>query len=166
MELTDAEAIAAYDCILSDMKPAYANAGLAAAEIYASWKRYSRIAYKSSTHGNRFVNNYANETGSAYGKFENAGRMPVGTYLVKDSFTVSPDGAVGVGPLFVMRKMEAGFNAESGDWKYSMIMPEGTLFGETKGHNADGMKFCYECHALVPSEQDSMYFLPSAFRRK
>jgi hypothetical protein len=92
--------------------------------------------------------------------------MPAGTYLMKDSFTVSPDGKIGVGPLFVMRKMSAGFNRASGDWKYAMVMPDGSFFGETNGRNTEGMKFCYECHMLVPPEHDSMYFLPEDFRKK
>lgn len=166
VELTDAEANAVYDCILSDMKAAYAKAGMPVAKNYAEWQRYNRVAYQSATHGNRFVNNYANDAGKAYGKFEKAGKMPPGAYLVKDSFTVSADGKAAVGPLFIMRKMAAGFNRASQNWKYSMVMPDGSVFGETNGKNAEGMKFCYECHAIVPPEQDSMYFMPAEVRRK
>ncbi len=146
------------------MTAAYAKSGIASAANYASTKRYSKVAYQSATHGGRFVQNYANATASAYGKFEKAGRMPEGAYLFKDSFTVTPDGKVGVGPLFIMRKMNAGWNTASGDWKYAMVMPNGSFFGETKGRNAKNMQFCIECHAAVAEEQDSMLFLPEEYR--
>ncbi len=164
VELSAAEAQAAYDCIITEMKAAYAKSGIAVASSYSSTKRYSKVAYQSATHGGRFVQNYANETARAYGRFEKAGRMPEGSYLFKDSFTVTPDGKIGVGPLFVMRKMGAGWNTESGDWKYAMVMPNGSFFGETKGRNAKNMKFCIECHMTVAEEQDSMLFLPEEYR--
>lgn len=163
-ELSSAEAKAAYDCIITEMKAAYAKSGIGVAAGYTSYKRYSKVAYQSATHGGRYVQNYANGTAKAYGKFEKSGRMPVGSYLVKDSFTATPDGKVGVGPLFIMRKMSAGWNKESDDWKYAMVMPNGAFFGETKGRNAKNMKFCIECHITVAEEQDSMLFLPEEYR--
>lgn len=164
VELSEAEANAAYDCIIGEMQAAYAKSGLAVAKDYAGWKNYSRVAYSSATHGSRFVNNYANAAGHNYGKYEESGPMPEGTYLVKDSFVVSPDGQVGVGPLFIMRKMSSGWYADSGDWKYAMVMPNGSYFGETKGRNATNMTFCHECHMSVAEEQDSMFYLPEEYR--
>ena len=165
VELTAAEAQKAYDCILSEMRQAYAKSGLAVASAYPKWKRYSKVAYQSATHGARFVQNYANDAAKSYGRFEKAGKMPAGAYLVKDSFSVTKDGKIGVGPLFVMRKMAAGWNPASGDWKYAMVMPDGAFFGETKGKNAANMKFCIDCHIAVAEDQDSMMFMPKEFRR-
>jgi hypothetical protein len=68
------------------------------------------------------------------------------------------------GPLFIMEKMAAGFSPESGDWRYIMIMPDGAVFGTTKGKNADKVGFCAECHGLVGETQDSLYFLPEEYR--
>ncbi len=164
IDLTAAEAKNAYDCILKEMGQAYGKSGLWVAKTYAGWKRYSKVAYQSATHSNRFVQNYANPQGRQYGRFEKAGKMPEGAYLVKDSFTVSKDGKIGVGPLFVMRKMQAGFNAASGDWKYAMVMPNGAFFGETNGKNSKNMKFCIDCHITVAEDQDSMMFLPENLR--
>lgn len=161
--LSAAEARKAYDCIQPEMRAVYAKSGLAIATAYPKWKRFSKVAYQSSTHGGRFVQNYANS--DRYGRYEKAGRMQPGAYLVKDSFTVTKDGKVGVGPLFVMRKMKAGWNAASGDWKYAMVMPDGAFFGETKGKNAANMRFCIGCHIGVKDEQDSMFFLPEEYRR-
>ncbi|MDX1486041.1 MAG: cytochrome P460 family protein [Alphaproteobacteria bacterium] len=132
----------------------------------AKWRRYSRVAYPSATHGGRFVNNYANDAAHKYAGFEKAGQMPEGAVLAKDSFGVSKAGAVSVGPLFLMEKMAKGFNKASGDWRYTMIMPDGSVFGVTNGKGSARMKFCAECHAAVGETQDHMFFLPAEYRVK
>ena len=117
----------------------------------------------SGTHGNRYVQNYGNAKAKAYGKFESAGRMPVGVILAKDSFQVTGAGKVAVGPLFVMEQVSAGWNKASDDWKYSMVLPTGAIMGVTKGTNSNAMKFCYECHISVAEDQDSLLFLPEEY---
>ena len=165
-EMIAAEAAKAYDCILPDLQRAYRKSGNSAAMASAKWRRYSRVAYPSATHGGRLVNNYANEASRKYAGFENAGKMPKGAVLAKDSFSVSKTGALGVGPLFIMEKMAPGFSKASGDWRYTMIMPDGSIFGVTNGKGAARMKFCAECHAAVGETQDHMFFLPAEFRVK
>jgi hypothetical protein len=119
----------------------------------------------SATHGSRYVNNYPGpEAAEAYRQFEEIGAMPTGGRIAKDSFTVAPDGRVGVGPLFIMEKMAEGFNEGSADWRYAMIMPDGSLFGVTNGPGSQNVQFCAECHAIVADDQDSLYFLPEEFR--
>jgi LysM repeat protein len=214
VELTPAEATAAYECVKGVMKAAYAGempqaaggpcnpcnpcaavkpanpcnpcaavkpvnpcnpgavqsaalTGEAAtiAQEYQSWERVNTAPYVSATHGSRYVNNYPGpEAAEAYGRFEEVGAMPAGGRIAKDSFTVSPDGRVGVGPLFVMEKMAEGFNDASADWRYAMIMPDGSLFGVTNGPGSQNVAFCAECHAIVADDQDSLYFLPEEFR--
>ncbi|UCH76281.1 MAG: cytochrome P460 family protein [Rhodospirillales bacterium] len=162
--MTDAEAAMAYDCVIGQLRAAYGKSGNAVAADYQGWQRYSRVAYQSATHGGRYVQNYANSKGRAYGAFEKAGRMPVGSTLAKDSFTVGAKGQVSPGPLFIMEKMSAGFNPDGGDWKYTMIMPNGAVFGVTGGKNAAGMQFCVDCHIAVGDDQDSMMLLPEEYR--
>jgi hypothetical protein len=162
--LSNAEAADAYDCMIGQMRTAYAKSGNATAGSYTGWRRYSKVSYQSATHGERYVQNYANATGRAYGGFEKAGVMPAGSILAKDSFGVNGKGNVSVGPLFLMEKMSAGFNAASGNWKYSMIMPNGSVFGETNGKNSAGMQFCAECHATVAEDQDHMLLVPTEYR--
>jgi hypothetical protein len=166
VKLTSAEAAKAYDCILPDLQRAYKKSGHPAAMAFAKWRRYNRVAYPSATHGGRFVNNYANDAGRKYAGFEKAGKMPKGAVLAKDSFSVSKTGGVGVGPLFLMEKMGRGFSKASGDWRYTMIMPNGAIFGVTKGKGSARMKFCAECHAAVGGTQDHMFFLPAEYRAK
>jgi hypothetical protein len=162
--LTNAEAAGAYDCMIGQMRAAYAKSGNATANSYTGWRRYSKVSYQSATHGERYVQNYANATARAYGAFEKAGVMPAGSILAKDSFGVNGKGNVVVGPMFLMEKMPAGFNADSGNWKYTMIMPNGSVFGVTNGKNSAGMRFCIECHAAVAEDQDHMMLLPVEYR--
>jgi len=164
--LTQAEAAKAYDCLMGEMKAAYGKSGNSVSKNYLGYARFSKVAYQSATHGNRFVQNYGNGSAKNYRLFENAGNFRAGAVLAKDSFTVMPNGKVGVGPLFLMEKMSSGFSKASRDWKYSMIMPNGKMFGVTGGKNSAGMNFCYECHNGVAPEQDSVMLLPEEFRVK
>ena len=90
--------------------------------------------------------------------------MPAGAKLAKDSFNVTADGRVMVGPLFVMEKMRPGFNKASDDWRYTMIMPNGAVFGTTRGAGSQKVEFCVGCHQAVAPDVDSMFFLPEEVR--
>jgi hypothetical protein len=152
-----------YQNIRAEMAAGYALARMPELRNYPSWRRFNRAPYRSATHGARYVNNYANRIGGNYGAFEQAGRLPEGSMLVKDSFTATVDGGIYPGPLFVMEKMEAGFNPQSGNWRYTMIMPDGSLFGETNGVNSQSVAFCIGCHA-ARAATDHLFFLPQEYR--
>ncbi len=162
MKLTDAEAKAAYICVLKEMKAAYAKSD-GPAISYASWPHYSSQAYQSATHGGRYVHNYANN--KDYGKFDKVGTMPIGAVIAKDSFSVSAGGRVGVGPLVMMEKMQAGFSPEGNDWKYTFIMPNGAVYGETGSKKGVSMQFCMECHSTA-ADTDHLFFIPDEYRAK
>ena len=123
---------------------------------YQDWERFSTRPYVSDTHGGRYVQNYANTTAKNYGKYEDVGKLPAGSVLAKDSFAVRA-GKVSAGPLFVMEKMASGFNAASGNWRYTLVMPDGKVFGATNGKGAKNVEFCYGCHA-TQEETDSLFF--------
>ncbi len=152
-----------YQNIRAEMAAGYALAQMPKLRRYLSWRRFNKAPYRSATHGARYVNNYANRRGEGYGAFERAGRLPEGSILVKDSFTATVDGGIYPGPMFVMEKMEQGFNPPGGDWRYRMIMPDGSLFGETNGVNSDSVSFCIGCHA-TRAANDHLFFLPEAYR--
>ncbi len=165
MEISAAEARAVYDCLKPEMTSGYVKAGLSNVRGYLGWTNAATAPYLGATHGNRYVNNWVNGTGrAAYLKYEDVGRVPVGTVVAKDSFVVHPNGRTGAGPLFVMEKMGRGFNAKTDDWRYTMVMPDGAVFGTTNGTNSAGVTFCAECHAAVAEDQDSLMFLPAEFR--
>ncbi len=148
------------------MAVAYAKSGDANARAYNSWTIYSMAPYTSATHGNRYVNNFANPAGAEYGKFEKGARLPIGSVLVKDSFVVNARGEVVFGVLSLMEKMGAGFNPEFGDWRYTMILPDGTVAGTTGGAGSENVAFCAGCHVAVDESQGSLYFLPQQYRRR
>ena len=160
------EALAIYQQIVEVMVDGYALSDHPVAESYRGWTRYNTAPYRSATHGSRYVDNYANGKARAYGRFEESGTLPVGAILVKDAFTVTADGAVFAGPLAIMEKMEPGFHPASRDWRYTQIMPDGSLFGVTRGFNAEGVEFCITCHATAGDEQDHLFYIPEEFRRR
>ena len=110
-------------------------------------------------------NNYANGLANAYGR-QGAGPMPEGAVLAKDSFTVTGQGDVFTGPLFLMEKMEPGFSPEGRDWRYTQIMPDGSLFGTTNGEGSDRMEFCVTCHATAGEPADHLFFVPDKYRMR
>jgi hypothetical protein len=133
------------------------------AQDYRAWRRYNTAPYLSATHGNLYINNYVNEAGRAYGRFEDAGTLPVGAIIAKDSFIVERSGEVRPGPLFVMEKMPKGFNYVSSDWRYIQINPDGEFFGETHGEGDERVAFCIGCHLAV-EQQDHLFFIPGPYR--
>lgn len=161
MELTPEQARAAYDCLRPEMEAAYAGSGLEAAGAYPDWPRFSEHAYQSATHGQRYVQNFASPEGAeAYGRFEEVGRMPEGSILAKSSFMAHPDGALEVGPLFLMERLGEGASPDTYGWAYSMAMPDGTVMAD-----ADIQAFCAGCHAAVAEAQDSLFFMPEEVRK-
>ena len=158
-----AEAEAIYRGLAADMADIYALSGGRLAASYQGWRRYNSAPYLSVTHGQRYVNNYANRLARDYGRFEDAGRLPVGAVIAKDSIAITAAGEVFPGPLFIMEKMPEGFSNASGDWRYTMVMPDGSLLGITKGEGAERVEFCIGCH-LARERYDHLYFPPEEFR--
>ncbi len=161
-DLTPEEAQRIYEIALKALAAGYAHSGDAPAGAYFSWRRYNSVPYLSATHGNHYINNYANEAARGYGRGK---RLAVGSVIAKDSFAVTETGGILLGPLFLMEKMPKGFNYVSGDWKYSLIQPNGTLFGETNGRGSKRVQYCISCHLAV-EHQDHLYFVPPAYRTK
>ncbi len=163
--LSGEEAERLYGQIKQEMAKCYGISKLPATGDYLNWKRYNNAPYPSVSHGNRFVSNYANSEAGAYGRYEQTGRLPVGSILAKDSITVGKDGVAIPGALFLMEKMPAGFNYVSGDWRYTMVMPDGSIFGITNGVGSERVKFCISCHLAV-EKQDHLFFIPDEYRVK
>lgn len=161
LDASDAQEI--YDIAIRSMAYGYQRSGHPVADAFVDWPRYNRAPYLSATHGNHYVNNYANEAGKAYGLYEEAGSLPEGAVLAKDSFAVTGARGIVLGPLFIMEKMAEGFNSLTGDWKYTEILPDGTVLGETNGEGAERVEYCIGCHAAV-QHQDHLYFIPREYR--
>ncbi len=159
-ELTEEEAATAYACVAPHLAKAYRGSGRATALAYHGWARFNRVPYPTEAHGVRFMNNYANEVArDTYARWEGLGSMPTGSVLAKDSFIVSRNGKVSVGPLFVMTKQGARFNAATRDWRYEMIMPDGAVRADKNLQT-----FCNNCHRRAGAPDDHLMFLPLPYR--
>ncbi len=157
------EASRIYRDMADELTDAYSLSGDAAAAAYQKWRRYNTSPFLSVTHGQRYVNHYANALARDYGSFEQSGPMPLGAIIAKDSVAVTAGGEVYAGPLFLMEKMGPGFNYATGDWRYTMIMPDGSLFGVTNGKDSARVEYCIGCH-LARERYDHLYFPPKEFR--
>ena len=62
-----------------------------------------------------------------------------------------------------MEKMAPGFSNATLDWRYTMVMPDGSLFGVTKGKNSERVEYCIGCH-LARERFDHLYYPPRQFR--
>ncbi|MGI9435125.1 MAG: cytochrome P460 family protein [Geminicoccaceae bacterium] len=162
--LSASEAEAIYEGIIDEMIGAYALSQDPSARAYRRWRRFNAAPYQSATHGSRYVNNYANPTARSYDRLDQIDHLPVGSVLAKDSFAVTEDGDVFLGPLFLMEKMEMGFDPAARDWRYSMIMPDGSFFGDTLGPDPDSVGFCITCHQAAGDERDHLFFVPEDAR--
>ena len=152
-----------YRDMARDLADIYGLSGDAAAGVYQKWRRYNTSPYLSVTHGQRYVNNYANALARDYGRFEQSGPFPLGATIANDSVAVTKAGGIFAGPLFLMEKMAPGFSQVTGDWRYTMIMPDGSLFGVTNGENSERVEYCIGCHRARESF-DHLYFPPRKFR--
>ena len=161
--LTPAEAEQIYSLIRGALGKGYRLSELNVGREYQHWKRYNTAPYMSVTHGNHYLNNYANSVAARYGRFEEAGTFPVGSVLAKDSFTMTESRGIVLGPLFVMEKMSPGFNYVTGDWRFAQILPDGTLLGETNGRQSERVEYCIGCHLAV-QQHDYLYFIPPEYR--
>ncbi len=164
-QLSKAEARAAYGKIAGPLARAYAAAREPAIGNYQRWRRYNGTPYRSRAHGNRYVNNYANAQAARYARMEAAGAMPPGAVLAKDSFTVTEAGEVFGAPIFVMQKLAPGNSPATADWRYLMILPDGSLFGDSRGENAEQIDFCHGCHEQQAA-QDYLFLVPAEYRAR
>ncbi len=162
--LSPSEALSVYDNIADEMAQGYGVSMDPAALRFRKWRRFNNAPYKSATHGNRYVNNFVNGIGAdAYGPMESGKKMPAGSVIAKDSFTVTSDTAVFAGALFVMEKMAKNTRPETGNWRYAMIMPDGSYLGDNEGDNADKVAFCHDCHK-TKAKNDFLFFIPKKYR--
>ncbi len=156
---TEAEQI--YRSLIGELSDMYALSQDPSAKKYLNWRRYNTGPYLSATHGNRYVNNYANAKANDYGASQ---PVPVGAIFAKDSFTVTKEGKLYGGALFLMEKLPAGVSRQTADWRYWMILPDGSVLGDSEDDSARAMEFCHTCHKIV-ARKDYLYFVPKAYRK-
>jgi Cytochrome P460 len=158
-ELSKEDAQVAYSSLLDLMTRAYVASADPAARRYLGWQRFNDAPYRSATHGNRYVNNYANPAAASAGYGRPGALMPPGAVIAKDSFTATPNGRRYPGALFLMEKLRPEESPATADWRYVMIMPDGSTFGDSRTTPAR-MAFCHTCHA-ARADDDYLFFVPA-----
>lgn len=161
-ELSKEEAFSIYKSLQRRMERGYAAAQLDLLMNYQAWPLFNDAPYVSATHGQRYVNSYANRMAHNYGTLAEGEKLPMGSVLAKDSVTVTDEGNVHPGALFVMEKLAEGTSPETADWRYIMVMPDGSLFGDTMGARSDAVGYCHECHEAV-ADRDYTFFVPDEY---
>lgn len=161
-QLDQQSAEAVYQALIAVMQEGYAQSTDPSARNYSNWKRFNTAPYLSSGHGNRYLNNYGNSVSKDYLALDLDEQMPVGSILVKDTFTATSEGDSLPGALFIMEKMAEGSLPDTGDWRYATIMPDGSIFGDTTGDNPERMTFCHDCH-IQAEDTDYLFLLPEGY---
>ena len=141
------------------MTPAAAGDGeavYAPLDVGTDWKSYKQMntsPVMSKTHGGRFVDTWVNEVGAA-AYLADEGDIPVGTVIVKTSWEKEGGKpSTTPGPIFVMKKMEAGYAPDHGDWFYAIhwekpVGEQGAKLGGPiywRGNSAK-VGYCWNCH--------------------
>lgn len=161
--LTDAEAVAAGDCVrpaLLALAAAGSDSRLAGS---GSWQRFSSQFY-SSEHG-RYLEVAGNAAAAGYLRYEDGPPLPVGSVIIKRSFRAFQSGAVVPNAQFVIEKMPPGYDPRVGDWKFSLIAPDGAFVGESRGRDGDKVEYCVDCHKSA-WRQGFLFFIPPPYRAK
>jgi len=153
-----------YQQMLPTLRNGYKLADYGFAKQYTRWHRYNHSPYLSAGHGNRFLNNYGNRLAVNYLKLAAGQKMPAGAVLAKDSFTATNGNKQHPGALFAMEKLQQGSAPEYGDWRYIMIMPDGSLLGDSGKADDRSMKFCHSCHQ-ANAEYDFLFGIPDQYAK-
>ncbi len=161
--LSDAGALAIYSQIQVELAKTFARSGLRIVNGYTSWQIYNRTPYLSSTHGDRYVNNFANNLADGYDSLKKGSKMQAGAVFAKDGFAVTKDGEVLPGRLFVMEKLAEGANPDTGDWRYISIENDGSIIGDSMNDPQNIMAFCHICHK-VRASRDFLFYVPPSQR--
>ena len=62
--------------------------------------------------------------------------------MANQTFSLTEDGRLEPGPLYVPENKQKAFDTPSGNWRYTIIWPEGDNVGVTKGQNSDEVDSC------------------------
>jgi hypothetical protein len=163
--LDPAAAERAYASVAEDMAARFATSGVPAARHYRRWWRANRSPYLSAEHGSRYVNTYVNRPARVYGTLKQGEPMPVGSIIAKDAVSVDASGDVLPGALALMEKMPDGHDEKARDWRYVLILPDGSVFADSSGSNPGGTNFCASCHATNGEATDHLFLLPPNLAR-
>lgn len=143
------EALAdAYRCIAPSLMAGYGQSRHVIARTFSAWETASDIPFVSEDVGQHYVMVFANDRALEHEKTLWLDRgMPIGATLVAVGFSVDSDGVLRAEPLLIYEKMNIGFDTGRGNWRKTLIAPNGTLIGVTNGAGAENVRVCDDCSA-------------------
>lgn len=157
LTLDDAQAL--YDCLAPEMLAGYQKGPkmwIPADRVndYRGWTSANTRPANPGFHDNRYLLTWVNPISAAeYLRYdEDAARMPAGSIIAKESFSVTKAGKATPGPLFFMEKVAEGASPETGDWYYYMVAPNGVP------QAVNVVTACAECHMGNFGYRDSLGF--------
>ena len=155
-DLSFAEASKVYDCLKQSLLAGYMKGPkfwIPADRVsnYRKWAPVSKVPANPGMHGGRFLFTYVNNIGAKeYLKYAEEGvKMPAGTLIAKESFSVTKKGEAKPGPLFFMEKAKAGKSPQTNDWYYYLVAPNGRPLA------VKVVKACHACHSGF-AERDNL----------
>lgn len=141
--LSAAAAASVMDCVMAHTR--YGASGHIFARDYLDWDRRDAAPIQSPPHNDRYVAVYANERATTQSPFLSKGKPQLGAVIATPSFSVANDGSVSAGPLVLLEKMQRGFLTYSGNWRYTVIAPDGQIVAVSKSLHHDDLPFCKTC---------------------
>lgn len=161
-----------YDCIGEELAKGWARQKHPVAVAHRGWTQAAAYpSDESGAHGGRFLITWVNKTArAAYLAFAESGvAMPVGSILANESFDIQPGGAnqgkAIPGPLFIMQKVAKGRFEETGDWRYAVVTPAGSVWIDSETAGAELIKrTCHDCHGAAEGRDAMQYPVVDARR--
>lgn len=141
--LSGAAAASVMDCVMAYTH--YDASGHIFARDYPNWERRDAAPLQSPPHSDRYVAVYANERATTQSPQLSVGKPQLGAVIATPSFSVAEDGAVSAGPLVLLEKMQRGFLTYAGNWRYTVIAPDGQIVAVSKSLHHDDLPFCKTC---------------------
>lgn len=145
----------AYDCLEGWLLDSYAQSKHVVPALIEDWERASYAPFKMEQIADRYLVIYGNER--AVGEEETVWLdrdMPIGAIVAAAGFTIDGEGRAIPAPLFIYEKMSNGYLFGRGNWRQTLIEPDGTIAAVTKGPGAEQLTACADCGARAA---DRMY---------
>lgn len=145
----------AYDCFEDQLIAGYGQSKHILAQIFGEWDRDSYAPFMYDDVGARYLVVYGNDRATGDEETLWLDRdLPVGATLAAAGFSVAEDGKLIAEPLMIYEKMTQGYIFGRGNWRQTLIAPNGDLLGVTNGPGGDDLTACADCLAR---SADRMY---------
>jgi hypothetical protein len=139
---------AAYDCFEERLLAGYAQSKHIIAKTFGNWERASDYPFIYDQVGDQYLVVYGNDRAVGEEKTVWMDRnMPIGATVVAAGFKIDDQGVLTPAPAMIYEKMINGYTIARGNWRQTMIAPDGDIIGVTNGPGADNLTVCQDCAA-------------------